>query len=171
MPEPTPVCRIEGCGRPAWSRGLCGAHYNKLRLYGDPLAGKTRAPNGSGYICREGYHHVSFGGVEKPEHVRICEKAIGKPLPSGAVVHHVDGNRLNNDPSNLIICQDAAYHNLLHARTRAMAAAGSASARVCCRCGKYDSPQNLVISGKQAYHRECNRIHAKKMREKKNAEL
>jgi hypothetical protein len=109
---------------------------------------------------------VSFGGVEKPEHVLVCEKALGKPLPAGAVVHHVDGNRLNNDPSNLVICQDSAYHNLLHARTRAVAATGNPNARVCCRCGKYDSAQNLVISGKQAYHKECNRAHAKKMREK-----
>lgn len=29
------------CGRPIKARGLCIAHYKKLRKYGDPLAGRT----------------------------------------------------------------------------------------------------------------------------------
>jgi HNH endonuclease len=52
-------------------------------------------------------------------HVLVAEKALGKPLPKGAIVHHVDGNTLNNAPSNLVICQDQAYHCLLHKRQRA----------------------------------------------------
>jgi len=31
-------------------------------------------------------------------------------------VHHVDGNRSNNTPSNLVICPNDSYHSLLHAR-------------------------------------------------------
>ena len=31
---------------------------------------------------------------------------------------HLDGNPRNNAPSNLVICQDKAYHMLLHARQR-----------------------------------------------------
>lgn len=34
-------CRLNGCGRPVRSRGLCNAHYLRLRRYGDPLGGST----------------------------------------------------------------------------------------------------------------------------------
>ena len=52
------------------------------------------------------------------QHVLIAERVLGKPLPAGAVVHHVDGNRLNNANSNLVICQDQSYHMHLHVRMK-----------------------------------------------------
>lgn len=30
-------CKVEGCERPVKSRRLCGAHYQRLLRYGDPL--------------------------------------------------------------------------------------------------------------------------------------
>jgi hypothetical protein len=50
------------------------------------------------------------------EHILVAEKALGKHLPPGAVVHHVDEDGLNNKPWNLVICQDNAYHRFLHKR-------------------------------------------------------
>lgn len=45
-----------------------------------------------GYLMtREGY----------PWHRIVCRRAHG-PIPSGWDVHHIDGDRLNNEPSNLI---------------------------------------------------------------------
>lgn len=51
------------------------------------------------------------------EHILIAEKALGKYLPPGAVVHHVNGTR---DSGPLVICQDDTYHKLLHKRIRRM---------------------------------------------------
>ena len=79
------------------------------------------------------------------EHVLICEKALGKPLPTGAVPHYVDGNPSNNDNSNLVLCQDQAYHMLIERRTRALKACGHASWRKCTICKRYDEPKKLRI--------------------------
>jgi len=61
-------------------------------------------------------------GKTKAQHLVIAARVFGGPLPVGAEVHHVDGNARNNTHSNLVICQDSAYHKLLHVRTRALRA-------------------------------------------------
>jgi HNH endonuclease len=68
-------------------------------------------------------------------HVVIAERVLGRPLPQGAEVHHVDGNKKNNAPSNLVICQDRKYHALLHMRKRVLDAGGDPDTqRICSGC-------------------------------------
>ena len=64
-------------------------------------------------------------------HIPICEKALGKSLPVGAEVHHIDENKANNSHNNLVICESRAYHRLLHRRMRALKACGHANWRKC----------------------------------------
>jgi hypothetical protein len=48
-------------------------------------------------------------------------------------VHHADGTK--SAAAQLVICQDAAYHNLLHARMRIVRAGGNPNTdRVCSAC-------------------------------------
>lgn len=51
-------------------------------------------------------------------HVLIAREALGKDLPPGAVVHHIDGNKANNANDNLVILQNTAEHAALHVRMR-----------------------------------------------------
>ena len=68
-------------------------------------------------------------------HVRVAEKALGKPLPLEAQVHHVDRDRANNRNDNLVICQDRKYHMLLHVRMRIKQAGGNPDTdKICSTC-------------------------------------
>jgi len=98
---------------------------------------------------------VKHRGERVPPYVPIAEKALGRRLPKGAEVHHIDENPFNNEPTNLVICPDAAYHKLLHQRQRAFNACGKYHWRKCQFCGQYDDPENLWLSRKKAYHRHC----------------
>lgn len=81
------------------------------------------------------YKQMVHQGQMRLEHSVIAERALGKPMPVKAEVHHVDGNKHNNAPSNLVICQDHAYHLLLHARTRIVRAGGNPNTeRLCGSC-------------------------------------
>ena len=156
------LCIVEGCCEPVLARRMCSLHYKRWQVHGNPNLGKTRGKSGTGYIDRNGYHRKSKNAKETAVHRLVAEDLTGILLPKNAVIHHVDGNRANNSPSNLVICQDSAYHNLLHARSRALVATGDASARKCCRCGKWDAIDNLSKSGSQHYHAACNSEHVKK---------
>lgn len=81
-------------------------------------------------------HSIQYPYIGKRRaHVVIAERALGKPLPVGAEVHHVDEDVKNNRHSNLVICQDHAYHRLLHARRRIVLAGGDPNTqRICSDC-------------------------------------
>ena len=100
-------------------------------------------------------------GVRKYEHVNVAEMALGKELPAGACVHHVNEVQSDNRPENLVICQDGAYHRLLHSRMRALAACGNANWRRCWICREHDDPARLSRPERHPVHRECESVYRK----------
>ena len=151
------TCSVAGCDKSVLARGWCSRHYQRWKSHGDPSV-MLRKENRAGTINGDGYVVFELGGRGAvSEHVLIAEKAIGRRLPSGAEVHHVDQNKINNAPSNLVICPSRAYHRLLHMRTEALLACGNANARKCWICKQW-ADAGLQFYGtkrRQPAHREC----------------
>ena len=52
------------------------------------------------------------------EHRAVAEAMLGRPLRTGEVVHHRDGDKLNNDPLNLEVLPSQAEHTKTQRRDR-----------------------------------------------------
>lgn len=87
-----------------------------------------RYTNDQGYVLLWiGHNHPEEHCGYIREHVACAELAINKVLPPLAEVHHFSSDRADNTNSNLVICEDHAYHMLLHARQRALERHGDPS--------------------------------------------
>lgn len=95
------------------------------------------------------------------QHVRIAESVLGKRLPVGAEVHHVNGNGRDNRNQNLVICQDRRYHKLLHMRQRIRDAGGNPNTdRVCSRCESV-KPSGEFGKGNRGWCLQCGREYSR----------
>jgi hypothetical protein len=147
---------IKGCH----TRYCCGHSSTSTKEFTE--SGGNRRKTTKGYISARHPDHPRATNGFVYEHILVAEKALGKYLPHTAEVHHV--NEVNNIPSNLVICQDAAYHKLLHARTRALKACGNPNYRKCTYCQTWDHPKNLSRPSPRGpyYHRQCCKADALK---------
>ena len=105
------TCSVDDCERGSHSAGMCRSHYERQRKHGDPMAGKPfRTVTGDGSISHgyvwisvppEKRHLVPPGRKADFEHRIVMAEILGRALLPDEVVHHRDGDRLNNDPRNL----------------------------------------------------------------------
>lgn len=80
----------DGAGHPSWRGGVRVVKgYRMIWSKGHPYATKS--------------HYVA-------EHRLVMESVLGRYLLRSEVVHHVDGNRQNNAPSNLMVFQSNPEH-------------------------------------------------------------
>jgi len=80
-------------------------------------------PLGSKNVTGEGYIQVKAsqepdapnGGWEY-EHRVVAAQMLARPLDAEEVVHHLDGNKQNNDPANLHVFESNSAHRRHHMR-------------------------------------------------------
>lgn len=132
---------------------VAGQHTRFLRGH---RARKLRFRTQDGYVrtLAVGHPRANPNGMTL-EHLLVAERALGKSLPDGAQVHHVNGDRSDNRPANLVVCQDAAYHKLLHRRQRALKACGNANWHKCRYCKEWGP--GVRRSSCEGYHLKCKR--------------
>lgn len=99
---PHQPCSVDGCETASKSNGFCVMHYHRWKKYGDPgQAGRIRREKGTGSITNSGY--LSFNTVRnehQSDHRRVWIEANG-PIPHGYVIHHRNGDKLDNRLENL----------------------------------------------------------------------
>lgn len=145
-------------------------HYLKKH----PTSG-SRHPNWKGGITTDSrgatlvhlpQHHRANESGYVFQHVMFAEATLGRPVPGGAEIHHVNGDPGDNRNHNLVICQDRQYHALLHQRERSYKATGRADYRKCWRCKNYDHPSRMQRrSGDNVFfHPECQRRYLERRR-------
>lgn len=133
---------LKGRAHPNWKGGI------KINHYGYRLIHRPDHP----YCDSQGYVF---------EHRLVVEQAIGKILSRTVKIHHVNGDRGDNSPTNLVACESHAYHMYLHTRERSLTATGSAHCRKCNTCGEWKHKDSF--SGNKAYN--CKLCSTVRMRD------
>lgn len=82
-------------------------------------------------------------------HILLAEQALGRSLPDGAEVHHLDGERGNNEKGNLVICQNRSYHKLLHSRKDVLDRGSNPNTHKWCCYHQKDEPRSVFNKSKK----------------------
>ena len=71
-------------------------HGERRKRQAEKLRGRG---SGKGYTKVNGVHR----------HRVVAEKMLGRPLKRGEIVHHIDGNKRNNEPDNLEVMTQSEH--------------------------------------------------------------
>ena len=106
------VC--EACGEAAdkYRNGLCNAC--RVRKYKKGYTDRDNRRPGSGGINCAGYMVITTPAGREYEHRVRMQNHLGRKLLPGEVIHHKDGDKLNNEIENLELLPSQSAHMKLH---------------------------------------------------------
>ena len=103
------LCRSCSCkktarartSKSAWNKGLLG-----------PMGQHHPTWKGGEYIGSDGYKNIYVGKRKYiREHIKVVQDSLNRELTNEEVVHHIDGDKLNNEISNLYVCSFREHRN------------------------------------------------------------
>lgn len=96
----------------------------KLSKKANELRNKAhrQIPSERGTTVHDGYEVIRVKGKPVRYHRYLMEKKLGRKLTKKEIVHHIDGDKLNNDIDNLFLCEDVTEHNIIHDNLEKLAA-------------------------------------------------
>lgn len=130
---PSQVCRHNFCSRKCLanfsSREKNPELYNALKDYAN-MSGHMKKlnqemnPSRMNFSTRAKLSMKKYGsgrGISyaksfgRHTHRKVAERILGRKLRPGEVVHHLDGNKRNNAPENLVVFSSQSEHAKWHA--------------------------------------------------------
>jgi len=105
-------CIVPECNNKVKALGLCNKHWIRQWRYGSTSivkgTGSKKSLISIPWVHR-GYRYYWLNGKSIPEHRLLMEKKLGRKLHVDEVVHHIDGDTLNNNIDNLELIQRDAH--------------------------------------------------------------
>ena len=157
--------KCERCGkefRTYPSRLARGEDRYCSRECSNPARGRAREDNpnwrGGRFVRSDGYVSVRVDGRDVLEHRHVMEGVLGRALRTDEHVHHINGDKTDNRPANLVVLDRVAHGHEHPGRPDA------STHRVvdCYGCGRpvrrYRS--QLARNPRAFCNRECYRKHA-----------
>ena len=113
-------CSVSDCERTVFCQGLCKMHYTRFKRNGHTGLNSNWSvlKRGIPYLNKRGY--MEFFSVKHGKKVRlhryIMEEYLGRPLKPTEIVHHKNGDPLDNRIENLEVIQNQSEHSANHIR-------------------------------------------------------
>lgn len=110
--------KMSRAGKPAWNKGTKGLmkpNSGSFKKNHTIHKKEIRIKSFQGYILIHNPNHPFCGKLKRvSEHRLVVEKYLGRFLNPFESVHHIDENKINNIPSNLIAFTSESAHQRFH---------------------------------------------------------
>ena len=107
------ICRIKGCTNvlTKTSGQICQSHRSRWfrhKSY-DIAPDWPNLKNGQPCLTKTGYLRINVNGERILQHRHIMQEHLGRKLKREEVIHHIDGNKLNNAIENLLLTSQGQH--------------------------------------------------------------